>query len=366
MSLPSTVQALLDAEFTLLQHSPEQAFLPARRLAIYAAFGPTYASSSFEERIARIRAGQIMLTRADRVRARLALLTAQHVVPLWFAALDEAQLLTADRITDAMCYAFRQITLEHGATHIQEALDALFASGPISIEQLHVALNQLPANTLDLRQRSVLEEYVVIGETVATVPSIAEVDIVLNPALAEVRSIYTMPIVAWPAHILELTQGVLEQRIATKTALTQSGDIYDALGNLFEEDMPAQAHDVGMALAEALSQSVGLGPFDHQAITPSTTEEWLLGRGAAAAAALKAYSGVFDGIYATEEYDLEKRRSFWEWWATEAIPQAWSLEGEAEEPAASETMPFEQTVQVMAYRTGITVSFEETPPESMT
>lgn len=63
----------------------------------------------------------------------------------------------------------------------------------------------------------------------------------------------------------------------------------DLLGNALSdaEFFPARGYDICSAVHEALKQALGLGPFDFVAITPTTTDEELEGRGAPAAGVVK-------------------------------------------------------------------------------
>lgn len=119
-----------------------------------------------------------------------------------------------------------------------------------------------------------------------------------------------------------------------------------------EEDVSAQAYDICLAGPEALSQALGLGPFDGHEITATITHEDLLGKGVVATAAVKAFSGIFEDHLSTRDYDAEQRRNFWTWWLTEAIPAAWHAE-QSDDDAALPTMPFRATVQVTSYDTGL-------------
>src|SRR6185295_16791575 len=158
------------------------------------------------------------------------------------------------------------------------------------------------------------------------------------------RSIYSMPMTELPVHTLQLAEGLLRGTVDPSNAITQSGDIRECFGNFL-------AYDVGKATYEALNQALGLGPFDRQEVTSMTTDAWLMGEGAAAAPALKAYSGVFADTISTTEYDPDKQQEFWLWWLTEAIPQVWAAEPDVADPPDLATMPFTATVRVTAYRT---------------
>lgn len=353
MQIPHQVQTLIDHELALLQADPAATVLPATRLALYDAFGPTFASSSPSDRVDRIRRGTSALTAADRVRARLAVLTAHHVLPLWLDSLDEAGLLAPEMVDDETRSLIQEFVHQHVAPEGQTALLARIRQHPLDYQGLHHAVLTVDVSHIDAIRRSILVECVTVNGIVRTAPH--QIPIPLNPQLAPHCSIYFVPLVAVPSYILQLAEGVLDGSIAAPIALDHLGDIQEGLGTMLgyaEEDFSAQAYDICLATAEALSQALGLGPFDGLEITSTTTDENLIGKGAAAAAAVKAFSGIFEDHLSTRDYDAERRRSFWMWWLTEAIPEAWHPE-QGGDAADLPTMPFRATVQVTAYDTSL-------------
>lgn len=104
MGMPQLVQELLSKSLEHVRLHPEHALSPYQRLEIYDAFGPTYYSVQGQSRYASLDTFQ--LTHADRVRARLALITAQHVLPLWHDRWQEYELLDAE----AVFSEFRSLT----------------------------------------------------------------------------------------------------------------------------------------------------------------------------------------------------------------------------------------------------------------
>jgi hypothetical protein len=203
-------------------------------------------------------------------------------------------------------------------------------------------------------QMAVLDELLTGAQLVWATPRKDTVALPLNPQLAGARSLFCIPATQLPTHLLQLAQAVLAGQVTSNQALRQSGDMQTILGNNLGEDedeFPAQAYAVAAAAAEALNQALGLGPFDHQEITPQTSDAMLLGAGAAAAPAHHAACGIFDGVYATDAFDPLAQQTFWTWWLTKALPAAWTAEADAPE-AQGPTMPFEQTVRISAYRYG--------------
>ena len=108
--------------------------------------------------------------------------------------------------------------------------------------------------------------------------------------------------------------------------------------------------DVCEAADEAVNQALGLGPFNHLEISADTTEEELMGKGAAGSAAVKAWSNIYNGGLSTRSFDASRRREFWRWWLSDAIPQAIALEPEGTDDI--DVMPFNQTVEATRFVAG--------------
>lgn len=366
MHIPPDLQHLLARERALLAQAPEQALRPLSRIEIYAAIGPTYLSTSHDDRIALIRSGQAQLTRADRVRARLALLTAEYVLPLWFSALEEFGFLEEDSLAAEFYYALSELVRLHVADAAQPTLNAFLEATPVNYATLREQVERLSSDAVAEAQRSVLLEFIAIGHLLAANAADSADCFTLDPRLVEARSVFRMPLAVIPLHTLQLARGLLDGTASARNALAQQEELFEGLGNNFgyaDEDFPARAYYVCLAAAEALKQALGLGPFDRQRVTAATTDEVLEGEGAAAAPALKAYSGIFMGTLATNKYDAEKRREFWTWWIESALPRAWEAEAEQAPVSNAPTMPFQQTVRVTAYWTGLEFLFEEPPSD---
>jgi hypothetical protein len=91
MQIPNSAQALINRELEQLAKSSKYSLHPESRVEIYAALG---ASSVNDDRIldeARRNNALPHLSIADRVRAQIALITAQKVLPLWEIACQESE-----------------------------------------------------------------------------------------------------------------------------------------------------------------------------------------------------------------------------------------------------------------------------------
>ena len=341
MTLPTPLQHLLLHQQELLLHQPADAFWPARRLAIYDAMGPTWYASSYEARVAMIQKTTIMPTTADYVRAYLALLTAQKVVPLWFDALGSAGMLTVSQITQDLHQQMNELIHAHTDDMHVAVFALLLEQHPTNYIALQDRLRQIAPSP----HRAVIQEYITLAQEIESQARVPFNTIPFDASLVGYRSSTHVPFAFLPYHILQLIEGVLEGHVSSSIALQQCGQLDDIFGNTFEEELPAQAAYVGLALLEALKQSIGLPPFDRMEIRETTQEEDIQGEGAAAAPALKAWSGVFENIYATNAYDIEQRQAFWTWWSTIAIPQAWSF-GTTIPTSHGARMQFNQTVRI--------------------
>jgi hypothetical protein len=363
MNIPNHVQTLIDQEVAAILQHPDHALLPFRRLMLYDAFGPTFGSTTYEERVQILQNGQLPLTIADRVRARLAILTAYHVLPLWYPSLEASGLLDPIRIEPEIRALLSEMVRLYVVTGAQQNLIAQLGKSSIDYSLLKKQISSLEPHEIDSTKRAIMQECADAGIVVSSSPITAIVRISLDPRLAEHRSVYLLPITELPIHNLQLAEGVLKGTVNPRNGLSQSSDIRECFGNFLgyeEEELPARAYDVGMATYEALNQALGLGPFDRQEITPTTTDAFLIGEGAAAAAGLKAYSGVFEDNISTSLYNPEKQLEFWLWWLTKAIPAAWADETEATSPPTMlATMPFRKTVRVTQYATGIKFTFDK-------
>jgi hypothetical protein len=92
MGMPPDLHQLIGVSLDEFRSRPDHDLQPLTRLAIYDAFGPTFAPPEFTARVANLQHGRLSLTAADRARAHQAIITAEHVLPLWVKSLEEAGL----------------------------------------------------------------------------------------------------------------------------------------------------------------------------------------------------------------------------------------------------------------------------------
>jgi hypothetical protein len=92
MILSDSLQSIISEEVSLLSKEEEYDLSPQRRLDIYNSIGPytTSDKNSWFENIGS--STPFIPSRADRVRIRVSMLTAQKVLPLWEAACRETDL----------------------------------------------------------------------------------------------------------------------------------------------------------------------------------------------------------------------------------------------------------------------------------
>src|SRR5690349_2941783 len=103
MEIPKAVSAITASMLNYVHKNPQHTLKPYHRLLIYDAFGPTFAPSDYIARIGYIMAGNHTLTLADQARAKLAILTAKHLLPLWeqvwqACEAEEKELLDKDEL----------------------------------------------------------------------------------------------------------------------------------------------------------------------------------------------------------------------------------------------------------------------------
>lgn len=87
MEHPSVVRLALAKALDELQSTNDLKLIT--RLEIYDSFGPTFSPADYFERIVLLQQGNHRLTTADRIRSRLAIITAEKVLPIWEVKLDE-------------------------------------------------------------------------------------------------------------------------------------------------------------------------------------------------------------------------------------------------------------------------------------
>lgn len=142
-----------------------------------------------------------------------------------------------------------------------------------------------------------------------------------------------------PAQMLEVAAGVLTKTVEANEAFKQlCGRFYDGIG-ILEQTTAEKVYCACAAAYDALEVTLmgieGLGFWANK--IPIKDEEISYGQRDFAAMAVRAYistdknkPGVwwnkysrFRSNYQPLRFDPEKRLKFWEWWLTEAIPQAW-------------------------------------------
>jgi hypothetical protein len=349
MEIPQVVQELLSKSLEQVRSRPQHILSPYQRLEIYDAFGPTYYSEQGQARYSTF--DNFKLTHADRLRARLALITAQNVLPLWYERWQESELLDTDLMLTDVIWAISDIVLHHGNPEQQAEFGDLFDEGSLKADDLRQAINKLEKQKFDPQQIAILREYLDFAENYVDKPEEFE----LRFDLARVRSVHSLPTFLLPQFLLQLSTALLDRTMSAADAAKYEEDLWDIFGNGLgydEEEFPAQAYDVASACYEAYHQGLGIGPYNRQEVTSKTTDADLQGDGAAAAAAHKAFAGIFDDGISTDAFDPERQKQFWEWWLLEAIPQAWEAETHYVEPKDLRTMPFRDTVEVNVHALG--------------
>ena len=109
-------------ELRKLESDANSDLSPLTRSHIYDAIGPTRRSTSYSERYRQASEGKLELTRADRVRARLAILSARKVIPLWETQLLSLNWCNRDAQEQAAREALEQLALLHAPKSWHERL----------------------------------------------------------------------------------------------------------------------------------------------------------------------------------------------------------------------------------------------------
>ncbi|MCB0020921.1 MAG: hypothetical protein KDE09_24165 [Anaerolineales bacterium] len=239
--IPDETQNIISAEYAKAQSDEYFLYLlpVTTRIQILASLGPSNQLPA-EERTDPVRKAHVsQLTLADRVRTRLAILTAQKVLPLWPDACAESDRLVG---TD----------------------DA----------QLELAYQQVRA-ALPIEQISV----------------------------------YDVPRLSLPSHILALTEHFLADKISDFSQFCRQAN---ELWQLYPRpELHEHAFFIKWAAQDALYEA--LGWLDYNCHEPYQHAEY-------------AYAGIFWGESSAERraiFDPVRRTEFWSWWLGEALPAAW-------------------------------------------
>ncbi len=352
------LDTLLRQEYDRVLRDPEHNLAPYRRLLLYDALGPTAAFAPPAERVAQLEAGKLSLTRADRVRARIALLTALHVLPIWDAEIAHVPYLLPAEIANDIRYMLDVMVEFDLPIDVRPPLQALLAARPVDDDALYAQATRI-AGGLPTAQAALLDELIQMRIRLHQADPDRCLRLAMDPGLLVHRAVAEGTFLAvvsteLPQYTLDLAEAVWHGTVDPAAVLPHRALIYQGLGTnlgLAEDELPTRAFDVVTATYEALNQVLGFGPFDGVQIAPDTREWTLMGTDAAAAAAVRASSGVFEGPYATDSFDPQRQRAFWEWWLTEAVPQAWAAE-EGYDDSAIDMQPFRETVRVRRVQIG--------------
>jgi hypothetical protein len=263
MTLPDEARRLIGSEVSHLNDDESYDLAPRTRTALFESIGPStlHAGDDLDETMDSKRLPA--LTAADRVRARSAMLAAQHVSTLWDRACAETNLLndlqddTRDSFADHQGYLLRM-------------------------------------------QASSFEDF----------------------------SVYDVPRAYVPIHILVMADLAMRSRVGDhEKFLRQVGEwwqIYPSPRRCHREFSIKWAAQEALYLA-VLRQHYLMDPnADYNIHTEDVNHYAYCQTQAPAGYAMLAYAGVFD--QEDKIVDPEKRRKFWLFWLTWAIPTADKLE----------------------------------------
>jgi hypothetical protein len=311
------LDTLLHQEYDRVLHDPEQNLAPYRRLLLYDALGPTAAFATPAERTTQLKAGLLPLSRADRVRTRMALQTAQHVLPIWDTEIAHVPYLLPAEITNDLRYMLDVMVEFDLPAEVRPPLLALLAARPVDYDALQAQATRI-APGLPTAQAALLDELIQMSIRLRQADPESCLRLAMDPSLLIHRVVAESTFLAvakteLPRYTLDLAEAVWQGALDPAAVLLHRALIYQRLGThlgLAEDELPARAFDVVTATYEALNQALGFGPFDGVQIAPDTREWTLMGTDAAAAAAVRAFSGIFDGPYATDSFEPERQRAF--------------------------------------------------------
>ena len=137
-----------------------------------------------------------------------------------------------------------------------------------------------------------------------------------------------LPNIQLPEQVLDLAEQVLDGFLDFETACNANilDELYQLLGGDLEDEVPATVEFAGES-AYCAFVNIRHQPFQDLLVDEKLTDDKFYSQlgGDAASSAVKAFAGVVIDGYWVKKSDPQKRLEFWEWWLTEAIPQAWEL-----------------------------------------
>ncbi len=265
MKLPVDIEKFVNSHVAQLVDNPTYDLPPVERVELFRLIGPSAGrSSGISLQLAGPKRLPI-LTAADRIRARMGIIAAQKVSTLWDAACAETDNLHADR-------SDRENLVSDHQTYLRELLHS-------SVDEFSVF--RVP--------RSYIPQHILAMAELALQGKVDNVESFLVEA-NEWWEIYGRP-------------EFFPREYCIKWAAQEA--LYLSL--LWQQYVPEQGHDDSIQVADSSDH------FNRHIEAP-------------AGCAMAAFAGVFDGD--NPSFDTNKRREFWLWWLTWAIPFAFTLEDE--------------------------------------
>lgn len=387
MQMPPELQQLIQTELEQIRRDPEHDLLPMRRRAIYEAFDPSNEAvlwQRLEQEMEAVRLdpnldrinkamrrraiykalaprndpasknlvdSEIASVRNDRnfhkylfqnmksipdyyallpeldpvhyqVGGHLAILTARHVVPIWKKALEDSEVYHSEE--EDLFPEFFEWIEKFADNKSKQALLEILNQFPRDKQKMHREVAALTDQEVDLQwQQATLYLLEDRGFEARVGTFLAQGD--KADWIESVRSVTTYDLLDY---MLFVAEKVLEGTVS-HAAARQVADLSGImLGNIPEMyELSLEAADVGNAAASALAQVIiGFQRFNEVLDEkPDINEFQLQDNGSdAASGAVSAYANIYED-FEFIEVDLEKRLEFWDWWLTQAIPQAWEL-----------------------------------------
>lgn len=122
-----------------------------------------------------------------------------------------------------------------------------------------------------------------------------------------------------PKLVLEADRQHLQGTLDLDSATQVAGNVWEKLeryGRTSDRLIPSYALGAGQVAVEALFATLGRPPFDNVPIDENHTDDLDPWCSEPALWAAIAYAG---GLW-EKDSDADKRREFWDWWLTKAIP----------------------------------------------
>ncbi|HEX2913278.1 MAG TPA: hypothetical protein VH186_20920 [Chloroflexia bacterium] len=256
-----------------------------------------------------------------RVAGRLGILTARYIIPVWKKVLEDSEVPEDAGSREDLFSEFYSWVEQSTDNNTRPVLLEILNEFPRDKQQMRQKVERLNPPAIS-RQWKEATLHLLDGD---------EFEARIGAFLARgeeapwVEAVESVSNYDLPDFMLVVAEKVLDGVVSHRAAREVADMAFIMLGNIPEiYELSPLANAAGTAFGEALGQTItGLQTFKHRLNqNPAVTGNESMGDVAGAAA--NTYSEIYED-FEFVEVDLRKRLEFWEWWLSEAIPQAWEV-----------------------------------------